>query len=326
MLCWGKGTGILLLLLRVSAGGSSYQAAAGPAVAECCTFQGYLEMVVAAAASFPAVLLLLRLLDLGCLLVLRLDLCGCCIGPDEALTIWDPSVACPIPACLEGLCSRRPCAHSLCRQRRNPGECRGSWSSLACLSVYCARRRAACWSCLVIVLCRAHLLLLGPFRCSQKSWPHCSCRCWLSLLTVGCPSCAWWRSSRDGKWSYKFPWMTCLPINFNFLPHLLLQSAEDEVNAFSPWHGVGDPLHLILAGRTVIAGVAYVAGRQRSGYGLPCLLADLVLVETTTVNQIAAELTVPDVQGFGLCALASGVSSMPKLLANLVSKASQSVK
>ncbi len=36
--------------------------------------------------------------------------------------------------------------------------------------------------------------------------------------------------------------------------------------------------------------------------GLPCLLTYFVLVETTTVNEVAAELAVPDVQGLGLCA------------------------
>ena len=83
IVCWVEGTGILLLLLRVSAEGTSYQAAVGPAVAEWSTFQGYLEIVPVAAASFPAVLLLFCLLDLGCLLVLHLDFRGHCVDSDE---------------------------------------------------------------------------------------------------------------------------------------------------------------------------------------------------------------------------------------------------
>ena len=55
IVCWREGTGLLLLLLRVSAEGTSYQAAAGPAVAEWAAFQGYLEIVAVVTASFPAV-------------------------------------------------------------------------------------------------------------------------------------------------------------------------------------------------------------------------------------------------------------------------------
>ncbi len=77
---------------------------------------------------------------------------------------------------------------------------------------------------------------------------------------------------------------------------------NDEVDAFPLRHGVCDPLDLLFSGRAVVAGVTSVAGGQHSGYGLPCLLANLVLVETTTVDETAAELAVPAVQGLGLSA------------------------
>ncbi len=79
--CWGEGTGFLLLL-RVPAGGIACQAEAEPAVAESSTFRDYLGKAVAVAI-FAVVLFLLRFLLLDCLLVLRLDLRGRCLGLDE---------------------------------------------------------------------------------------------------------------------------------------------------------------------------------------------------------------------------------------------------
>ena len=89
---------------------------------------------------------------------------------------------------------------------------------------------------------------------------------------------------------------------FNFISHLLLPSTDEEVDAFSLRHGNGDPLDLHLVSQAGRAGVASGAGGKHLGDGLPCLLADLVLVETATVDKIAAELAIPDVQGLGLYA------------------------
>ena len=73
---------VLLLLLRVPAGNVSSQAEAESALAELCTFHDYLGIVVVVVASFAMVLFLLCFLLLNCLLILRLDLHGRCLGPD----------------------------------------------------------------------------------------------------------------------------------------------------------------------------------------------------------------------------------------------------
>ncbi len=94
---------------------------------------------------------------------------------------------------------------------------------------------------------------------------------------------------------------------------------DDEVNALialSLQNGICDSLDLLCSGWAVGAGVASGAGRRCLGYCLSRLLAGFVLLEVTTVDIVAPELVVSDVQG--LCLHASGIGS--RVNAELVGK------
>ncbi len=72
--------------------------------------------------------------------------------------------------------------------------------------------------------------------------------------------------------------------------------------------------------------VTAVAGRQHLGHFVSCLLADLVLVEASTVDEVATEPTIPDAQGLRLRAYGIGRDLNARAVGKLLLKVFKSVK